>query len=591
MKMRKSMLILLMLVLALGTALAGCGGGEATDDTTQDTTTDTTDTKTEDTTKEEEGPKPGGTVTFAMFSAPAGVFNPILYEDAYEANVLQYVFNNLFDLQDDLTFGPELAESWSFSEDKKVLTVKLRQDVKWHDGEQFTADDVVYTYMAMSHPEYTGTRSNVVSPLVGYEDFKAGKTTDFQGVTKVDEYTVNFNFVNPIPNALDNVNFIIIPEHIFSKYAVKDLSTVPESTTNPIGTGPFKFGKMIVNEIYELDRNDDYFEGAPYLDKVIWKIVNQDVAAGLLETGEIDVYDEISPADIQIISDIEGVKVYETADFGYQYVGFQLNKRSKADVENNVFDPSKMTPNPKLQSKELRQAIAYAINRQGIVDGLLEGHGQIMNTPMPPVSWAAASPDQINTYPFDTAKAKEVLAAAGYKDIDGDGFVEDPQGKKLVLNIDFPTGNKVRERSAPIVAENLIAAGINVNLKTPRDVSGHYDAIGADDPEIDLFLAGWSLGTDPDPSGIWLSTDTWNFPRWNSPKSDELIKKGLSIEAFDQEFRKNAYVEWQQVVNDELPYIFLYSQNTITGYSERLQDVKEGTFGIGRDIHLWWVKE
>jgi peptide/nickel transport system substrate-binding protein len=590
MKMRKNWLVLLTLILSFGMVLAACGGTE-TKPAASDTNTNTNSNSSDTQKKEDTGPKKGGTVTFAMFSAPAGVFNPLLYEDVYESNVLGYAFNSLFEQEDDLSLSPELASEWSFSEDKKILTVKLQQNVTWHDGEKFTADDVVYTYSTMAHPEYTGTRSYVVSGLQGYDDFHGGKTKEFAGVKKVDDYTVEFHMTNPLPNALENINFSIVPEHVYSKYPVKDLASAPESTTKPIGTGPFKFGKMVVNEFYELDRNDNYFQGAPLLDKIVWKIVNQDVAAGLLETGEIDVYAEISPADIQLISDIQGIKVHEVADFGYQYVGFKLNTRPKKDVEGGVFDPANYTPNQDVADVQLRQAIAYAIDRQGLVQGLLDGHGTVMNAPMPPVSWAAASESEINTYPHSTDKAKEVLAAAGYKDTDGDGFVEKPDGSKLVLNLDFPTGNKVREKSAPVIAENLKAAGINVNMKAPRDVSAHYDAIDADDESLDMFLAGWGLSTDPDPSGIWLSTDKWNFPRWNNQESDALIKEGLSLKAFDQNYRREVYVKWQKLVSEQLPYVFLYSQNSITAYNERIQDVKAGTFGIGRDIHLWWVKE
>lgn len=213
-----------------------------------------------------------------------------------------------------------------------------------------------------------------------------------------------------------------------------------------------------------------------------------------------------------------------------------------------------------------------------------------MNAPMPPVSWAAAGPNEINTYPYDPAKAKQILDDAGYKDVDGDGFREDPNGKKFEITLDYPTGNKIREKSAPIIQQNLKEVGLNIKLNAPRDVGSHYDAVGAD--EVELFLAGWGLTSDPDPSGIWKSTDVWNFPRWVNQESDRLIAEGLSLKAFDQDYRKQVYIDWQKLVNDELPYVFLYSQNKISAYNTNIQNIVEHPFGVAEmDFHKWWIKK
>ncbi|OEF99742.1 hypothetical protein BHF71_07565 [Vulcanibacillus modesticaldus] len=577
---KKSLYLSIVLILVLGIALVGCSS-TTTDEPTQPDQTNEGTTNDEGNKEEATGPVEGGTVSFAMFSAPGGIFNPLLYEDAYEWNVIGFVFEALLEQLPDLSYGPSLAESWEFSEDKRSITFKLRKGVKWHDGEEFTADDVVYTYTVLAHPDYTGTRSYIVEPFVGFEEFNSGETDTFKGVEKIDDYTVVFHLKEAAPNALDNINFPIAPEHVYGKYEVKDLVNAPETKASPIGTGPFKLDKIVTNESYELVRFDDYWNGKPYLDKIIWKVINQDVAPGLLKSGQLDVMADLNPSDVDLVKNIEGVKIWETPDFGYQYMGFKFGK---------LEEDGSITPFDKVYNdKKLRQAMAYAINRQGIVDGLLKGHGTVMNAPIPPVSWAAASPDQLNTYPYDPEKAKQLLDEAGYKDIDGDGFREDPNGNKFEITLDYPTGNKVREKSAPIIQQNLKEVGINIKLNAPRDVGSHYDAVGND--EVELFLAGWGLTTDPDPSGIWKSTDTWNFPRWVNEESDRLIQEGLSLKAFDMDYRKDVYVKWQQLVNDELPYIFLYSQNSITAYSDRIQNVKPDAFGITRDIHKWWVKQ
>jgi len=589
-KVSRSILALLVLALAFGSLLVACNRGG------NDTTSEVTPPAEENNNNASEPtdqPVDGGTVTFAMFSAPGGVFNPVFYSDNYESQVIQFTFESLFDVADDLTFIPLLAESWNFSDDYKDLTVNLRNDVKWQDGVPFTADDVVYTYSVLADPKYNGNRSGYADPLVGYEEYKSGAESTFRGVEKVNDYQVIFHFKEARPDAMDLANYPIIPKHVYEKYTVEEMASAPETLEYDklIGTGPFKPDKYVANESYEMVRNPDYYKGAPHLDKVIYKVVSADVAASLLETGEIDIYNSISPSDLEVINSIPGIKTHEYAAFSYQYLGLLMNKRPADQIKNEDYSkPETWTPNEKFKDKRLRQALAYAINRQGLVDGLLEGHGSVINAPFPPVSWAAASPDQLNQYPYDPEKAKALLDEAGYIDKDGDGFREDPNGNKLEFKIDYPTGNPVRYASAPIIVENLKEVGLNVQLNAPRDAGTHFN--GLDFDESEMFLAGWSLGyPDPDPSGIWKTTEPYNNSRWYNQESERLLKEGVSLKALqDQNYRKEVYVQWQKLINDELPYIFLYSANDIDAYNTRIQNVQEGPLGITRDIHTWWIK-
>lgn len=246
--------------------------------------------------------------------------------------------------------------------------------------------------------------------------------------------------------------------------------------------------------------------------------------------------------------------------------------------------------NEKLNNVALRQAMAYAIDRKGIVQGFLDGHGTVMNAPFPPVSWAFDE-TAINTYPFNPNKAKEILDEAGYIDVTGDGWREDPNGNKLVINLDYPTGNRTREQSAPYIQEALADIGININLKSPRDTSSYFSAIADDEPDMDLYLAGWGLATgDPDPTQVWTIESPSNYTRWNDVKSQDMIRAAVKTpEAFDQDYRAQIYREWAAYVSEQLPFIFLYSANEIYAYNNRIQNLIEGPTSITRDIHLWYV--
>lgn len=592
MRMSKSIMIVLVLVLALGTMLVACGKTEPEKKDDQGQQQPPAQGKDPQKPAEEEIQK-GGYVTFAMFSEPGGIFNPLYYKDAYEWNIIQYIYEGLFDMQDDLTYAGNIADSWTFSDDYKHLTVKMRQDVKWSDGTPLTAKDVYFTYASIADGKYNGNRSSFSDLLVGYEEYNSGTETTFRGVEVLGDYELVFHFREATPIALDTANFPIIPEHIFGKYAVDEIASIPETLdfTMLVGSGPFKPGSYVANESYEMVRNDLYFKGAPYLDGLVWRVVNADIAIGMLESGELHYYDAVTPADFAMVDAIPNIDVHEAPSFSYQYLGMMINNRPADQIAAEDYSkPDTWKVNPKFDNKKLRQAMAYAIDRQGIVDNIILGHGTVMNAPMPPVSWAAADATQINTYPFDPEKAKQLLDEAGYKDIDGDGFREDPQGNKWSASLDYPNGNPVRFASAPMISQWLKDVGLNVELNAPRDAGIHFD--GLDFDESEMFLAGWSLDIDPDPTGIWRTTEPYNNSRWYSKESNQLIIDGISTKALtDQNFRKETYIKWQKLINDELPYIFLYTQNEMWAYNTTIQNVKPGPLGVTRDIHEWWIKK
>ncbi|WP_317966174.1 peptide-binding protein [Sporosarcina oncorhynchi] len=598
---------LLILVLMVGMILAACNSdgetekGETTETKPEDVTE--TDTAEEDAT-EEAGPKKGGTIVGAMYSAPTGMFNPIFYEEAYESNILDFTHEGLVTQNEKLEFIASLAEKWESNDDQTEITFFLREGVKWHDGEDFTAEDVVYTYQAMSDPDYEmagGVRVNYVAPLLGYEAYQSGETDEFVGVVADGDYKVTFKFTEPNVSPLYYASFPIIPKHIFKDIPVKDITEAAESKEpgKVVGTGPFKFADMIEREQYILERNEDYWKGAPLLDSIVWKVIAQSVMIGLLEKGEIDFVASpggIAPADHDIVADFGNINIVEQADFGYQLMGFKLNHRTTADVESGAVTPDNWIPNKKLSDPKVRQAIAHAVNRQGLVgtghgEGLLHGRGQPINSPIAQQMWAYDESAATN-YEYDVDKAGQILDELGYVDVTGDGFREDPEGNEWILNLDYPTGNELRERSAPILQSDLEKAGIKVNLRQPAEMSVYVPALTNDNTDFDLYLIGWSLSsTDPDPAGLWATRAGYNFSRWNNPKSEELMQKAVTApEAFDQAYRKDVYAEWQKLYSEDLPALLLYAQNSLWAYNDRIQGIKILPATMYQDSHEWWVE-
>lgn len=604
--LKRNNLLLLILLLAFGLVLAACNTDDSDGETSKEEATETPETTDEEEEKaSDDGPKEGGTITGAMHTAPAGMFNPIFYEEAYEANILDFTHEGLTSQNESLEFIPNLAKSWEPNEDQTEITFQLEEGVKWHDGEEFTAHDVVFTYKAISDPDYVaagGVRTNYVEPLLGYEEYVNGETDEFVGVVADSDYQVTFKFAEPNIMPLYYTSFPIIPEHIFSDIPVAEIPEAPESLDagKVIGTGPFKFTEMIEREQYVLERHDDYWKGKPNLDKLVWKIVQQSVMTGLLEKGEIDFIalpGGIDPADYDMVNEYDHVTLIEQADFGYQLLGFKHNHRTAEDVEAGVIEPDNWVPNEKIADPKVRQAIAWAIDRQGLIgeghgQGLLHGHGQLINSPIAVQFWAYDENAGTN-YTYDPEKAEEILDELGYVDVDGDGYREDPDGNEWVLNMEYPTGNELREKSAPIIVDYLDKVGIKVDLRQPKEMSVYVDGLTNDNSDWDLYLIGWNLGSgDPDPLGLWGIKDAYNFSRWNNPESDQLLYDAVKApDAFEQDYRIEKYREWQDLYSEDLPALLLYAQNSIWAYNDRLQGVEVLPYTMYKDAHTWWVND
>lgn len=574
--------------LSLSVVLAACGSGDQAP-------------------KENEGhqdqeqavgePQEGGQITAAMYSAPDHQFNPIFYRSSYDANILDFTHEALVGQDAELNYIPRLAKEWEFNEDQTELTYFLNEGVKWHDGEEFTADDVVFTFTSIADGDYTaagGVRVDYVSNLVGYEEYRDGEAETLAGVEAIDEYTVKFTFKEPNVTALYNTSFPIIPEHVFGEIPVAEMPNHPASRNagEVIGTGPFKLTQYQDGEQYILERHEDYWQGKPYLERIVWRVIDQAIMTGMLSNNELDLVTQpsgVAPADASDVEALDNVVVEERQDLAYQYLGFKLHH---SDDEKKWNDPSTWRVNEKVADVNVRQAIAHAIERENMVNGLLYGRGTVIDAPFPEASWAF-NPDAATHYEYSVDKANALLDEAGYVDANGDGFREDPNGNEWTLNMDYPTGNQVRERSAPIIKENLEAVGIRVNLRNPREASGHFEVLETNNTDWDLYLAGWSLASgDVDPGGIHRSTAPYNYLRWLNEESDALIDKGMQApEAFDIDFRKQVYADWAKLYSEEVPAVILYSQNVVHAWNERLQGIEVKAHTLKDGSHLWWVKQ
>ncbi|MFH1778813.1 MAG: peptide-binding protein [Candidatus Omnitrophota bacterium] len=349
----------------------------------------------------------------------ANTLVPILASDSASQEICALVFNGLVKYDKDINLVGDLSENWEVKEDGLVIIFHLRKNVRWHDGKPFTAHDVEFTYKKLIDP-------NVRTPYSG--DFERIKSLEV-----LDDYTVKVTYKEPFSPGLSSWGMWIMPKHILEN---EDLSNTKFARA-PIGTGPYKFKEWRTGEKIVLVSNLGHFEGRPYIDRYIYRII-PDQATIFLELQTQGV-DEIGLTPLQYSRQTDTAffkryyRKYKYPAFGYTYLGFNLK-------------------DPKFKDKRVRLAIDYAIDKEEIIRGVLLGLGRVSTGPFPPESWAYNK--DVVPIPYNPKVAKELLKEAGWEDRDGDGWL-DKDGTKFEFTLVTNQGNDQRKVAAEIIQRRL----------------------------------------------------------------------------------------------------------------------------------------
>jgi len=564
--MKKNWLILTALMLILSAFLAACSGGEKT------STSEGSNATGE--------PQDGGTLVYSLDSAPEGLFNWSFYANATDAEVIDFFDESLISYDENLKPQPNIA-SWK-TDDNKVYTFTFKEGVKWHNGEELTVNDWVFALETLADKDYDGPRYSSVQTIEGAPAYHDGSADSIAGLKVIDDYNIEITFDKARVNNLENVWTYAMPTKEFEGIAVKDMASSEQVRTKPVGLGPFKVKNIVPGESVEFERFDDYFNGKPHLDGVVLKVIDPSLTIGELQNNTLDMtaFHPSIKADIEAL---DNVKIEQYPGLSYYYIGFRLG----------TWDGSKNVMNePKYQDLKLRQAMYYAMNRDEWNEAFFYGVGKTVNTPVPSNHWISADNSELEQYKYDPEKAKSLLDEAGYKDVDGDGFREDPNGDAFTVKFShYATNNPTFETRAQAIVQYWEEVGLKTELSM-TDVNLYYDQIEKADKSIEVFFGGWSTGTDPDPSGLWRSDALWNYSRWVSEKSDQLLDDALdvSIVGIDQEKRKELYVEWQKQFMEELPALPVAELDEITALNKRVQGVTFDVSGTNRP-NEWWIQQ
>ncbi|HXH83353.1 MAG TPA: peptide-binding protein, partial [Candidatus Tectomicrobia bacterium] len=483
---------------------------------------------------------------------------PTITSDASSHAVGALMYDGLVTVGRDLDLQPELARSWTFREDCLTLTFALRDDVRWHDGHPFTAEDVVFTWRATMDPR-------VPSPYKSdYEDVER--------VEALDAHTVRVRYRQPYAKAVLSWATPVLPRHLLEPWVEQGkIREAPQNWSAPVGTGAYRFQELRSGEKIVFVANQDYYKGRPHISRVVFRVIPSQ-ATIFLELKAKGV-DTATLTAIQYKRQTQYPafqKAYNKFDFpgtGYTYLGLNLK-------------------DPRFADRRVRLAIAHAIDKRAIIEGVRLGLAREASGPFRPGSWAH-NPD-VAPVRHDPARARALLAEAGWRTRNAEGLLV-KDGRPFTFELITNQGNDERKKVAEIIQAALRELGIGVDIRIVEWTALLKEHIKK--RRFDAIVLGWGTGIDPDQYVIWHSSqmgpDQLNHISYANPEVDALLEQGRV--ACRQEDRVQTYRRLHAVLAADQAVVFLYWPDGLQAVSSRVHGIDPGPNGIGWNFHEWFV--
>ena len=526
-------------------------------------------------------PIKGGTLKYAIVSSSpfSGVFADELSADTNDSTIGGLIDESMFEYDENRKLTNTGLASIEFDVENKTATVTLNsKDYKWSDGQPVTIDDYIFAYQAIGNKDYTGVRyDDDYKNVVGMEEYHEGKADSVSGLEKVDDYTVKIHFKEMSPSmqlAGGSVCSYIMPKHIFKDIPEKEWEKSDYVRgTKFVGLGQFKIESIIPGESVTLVPNEHYYKGVAKVDKVVMEVVSPDNIVSEMKAGNYDIA-TMPNSQYDSYKDLTNVTLLSAEESAYEYIGFHLGKYDEETGKNVT------NPNAKMADVKLRQAMAYALDIDAAGQNLYNGLQHSSNSIIIPFFKDIYNKEQ-EGFTYNPEKAKQLLDEAGYKDVDGDGLRENKDGSKLQINFAARTRDEANESLVQQYLNWWKEIGLDVKLYTGRtiELNSFYDKVQADDPEIDVFAAGWSTGYDPNPSGLFGESAKFNFERYVDSEGTAIMDKISSTDAFDSAKNIEFYKEWQKYVHDKAFIFPTLVGESITAVNKRVKyyDVNLGS--------------
>lgn len=512
----------------------------------------------------------GGTFVRALPADPV-TLNPVIASDQISFLVYKWIFDPLIDMDADMKPVGVLAESWMNSPDNRTTTFRLRKGVKWHDGEPFTADDVIFTYEACMDPKVDAIN----------------KRPSFEPVAKVeklDAFTVKVTWTKPYAPGLAAWALYIMPKHVYGYPAGRgeEFNKNPRNAS-PVGTGPYVFGEWRRGDRVVLNANPAYFAGRPHLDQLVFRTIPQSQTQfAAYKTGQLSMTNLTAEQWKEAKTDpafLRSSWIFEYPSRQFFYIGWNMDGS-----------------NPFFKDRRVRQAMTYGMNRQGVVAKILDGHGRVATGPFYPGGYEYNP--SVKPYPYDPAKASALLDEAGWKEAKGTG-IRQKDGVPLSFECLVPAEVEMFSRWLEVFQQDLGRLGVEMKIRK-LEWSVFLDRTNRH--QFQACLAGWSLGDDPDPFQLLASSQGklmqdgsgvgQNDVSYANPEVDRLIEE--EQRTFDHEARRRALWRIHEIVAEDQPHTYLLLGTQMTAVKNRFQAVEVSRAGYGLftwypSLLSWWV--
>jgi len=506
-------------------------------------------------------PVKGGQVIVGLSQEPT-IFNPLKSTLEVDRGVQFAIFDSLWRIDQGAALVPNLAteipsvENGGISEDGLTYTFHLRDDAKWHDGEPFTAADVVFSHNTIVNPDFVaGTR-------IGHD-----QVTE---ISAADDKTVTMTLKEPYaPFLMVWGDTYLVPEHLLKDVA--DLNTAEFNSTAPVGTGPFAFVERVPGDHITLNANPTYHGPGPYLDTVIFKYVpDLTVLFTQFKTGEVDV------------TGIQGITA-DNYNEAQTLEGKVINHEPTGFVEFIYMNHGK----PVFQDKAVRDALYAAMDKDNIINTVYYGVHSPTESYLAQKSWAY-NPD-LAAQVYDVEAAKKILDDAGWAP--GADGIREKDGVKLSFTNSTTAGNKVREQAQQYLQQTWKEAGVDmqINNMPAAVIWGDYFNLS----KYDSVMVGWTNPPDPDGTSRFHSAyipaqggGGQNTMQYKNPELDKLWEAG--VKELDQEKRATIYRQAQQILRDDLAYLPIFQYASIEGTKAGLENYKQNAFVVS---NMWNVFE
>jgi peptide/nickel transport system substrate-binding protein len=543
-------------------------------------------------------------ISLTRFGSYTPEFHPI-FAEANQYLTYYLIFDTLVgvDLSDKsmLTYTPDLATSWTSSPDGSQYTFKLASGVTWQDGKPFDANDVAFTANWTAENRSTFD-TGFVPPwysLKGAADAQAacdkaptdakacggGLDNLIPGIKVIDPQTIQFT--TEAPNVLflqqaDNAVSTIMPAHLLSGMTGQQVLKSDFLTKNPIGTGPYKLSRIVTGQFTEFDANPSYFRGAPKISKIFYKDITPDQGLAQLQTGDLDIATNTGAANTATLQGLSNVTTDIVPTPGYLAM-YTWDETPAQRAAADYIKKGGLKPGFPFWSKEVRQAVYYAIDRRGIDQAIYKGQNP---TVWNPPGYLTTVPG-LNEYTFDPAKAKDLLATAAKEP-----GVDLSQPIRLLCTSDTNDNSRI----CPVIKQQLESVGLKVNIMSMTQAAANtYTADLTNRENYDAeFIAGGG-GIDPSSSSFHIACDQGGHNNilydTGYVDCDLLNLYNQALATPDQTARNKIWDQVAQKLNDELPLMYLWQVSGVHAVNKRVQGVTIPQFDrdYTMDAYKWTI--